>query len=105
MNHGTEMASSGAQESTQPKQRVTTIVLAVLAIVFLLLRLLARYTRKLALGADDWTLIAALVCGRLAVALARRSNVARDFCAGYCGNQPRLCRIWHGPTYHLHSSR
>lgn len=55
------MISSEAQESTQSRQRRTTIALAVLAIVFLFLRILARHTKEIGLGADDWTLIVGLV--------------------------------------------
>ncbi|KAJ5676034.1 hypothetical protein N7462_008931 [Penicillium macrosclerotiorum] len=61
------MASSDAEQSTQPRQRITTIVLAALAIFFLILRLLARRVKQIDLGADDWTLIAGLV-GVLVVA-------------------------------------
>ncbi|KAJ5930447.1 hypothetical protein N7466_005940 [Penicillium verhagenii] len=52
--------TSYEEESTQPKQRITTIVLAVLAIVFLCLRLLARRVKKIHLGPDDTTLIVGL---------------------------------------------
>ncbi|KAJ5639526.1 uncharacterized protein N7484_007388 [Penicillium longicatenatum] len=55
------MASGYEEASTQSKQRVTTIVLAVLAIVFLFLRLLARRVKKIHLGPDDMTLIVGLV--------------------------------------------
>ncbi|KAJ5609031.1 hypothetical protein N7528_009598 [Penicillium herquei] len=55
------MTTSYAEQSTQHKQRVTTIVVAVLAIVFLFLRLLARRVKKVHLGADDWTLIVGLI--------------------------------------------
>jgi succinate dehydrogenase hydrophobic anchor subunit len=55
------MASGYEEASTQSKQRVTTIVLAVLAIVFLFLRLLARRVKKIHLGPDDTTLIVGLV--------------------------------------------
>lgn len=55
------MASTRSQESTQSKQRITTIALAILAIVFLLMRLIARHTKRIGLGADDWTLIVGLV--------------------------------------------
>lgn len=55
------MASDYDEQSTQSKQRVTTIVMAVLAIVFLCLRLLARRVKKIHLGADDVTLIVGLV--------------------------------------------
>lgn len=55
------MASSNVKESTQPKQRITTIVLAVLAIFFLILRLVARRMKHIHLGVDDWTLVVGLV--------------------------------------------
>lgn len=55
------MASNYDEQSTQSKQRVTTIVMAVLAIAFLCLRLLARRVKKIHLGADDLTLIVGLV--------------------------------------------
>ncbi|OQE46527.1 hypothetical protein PENCOP_c001G05758 [Penicillium coprophilum] len=55
------MASSDAHESTQPKQRITTIIFAVLAIFFLALRLVARGMKHVHLGADDWTLILGLI--------------------------------------------
>ncbi|KAJ5723256.1 hypothetical protein N7488_001291 [Penicillium malachiteum] len=55
------MTTSYAEQSTQHKQRVTIIVVAVLAIVFLFLRLLARRVKKVHLGADDWTLIVGLL--------------------------------------------
>ncbi|KAJ5833618.1 hypothetical protein N7474_001929 [Penicillium riverlandense] len=48
-------------ETTQPKQRITTIVLAVLAIFFMFLRLAARQMKRAPLGMDDWTLIMGLV--------------------------------------------
>lgn len=50
-----------SEASTQPKQRITTIALAILAIVFLLLRLTARHMKRIGLGVDDWTLIVGLV--------------------------------------------
>ncbi|KAJ5506517.1 hypothetical protein N7453_005474 [Penicillium expansum] len=55
------MASSDVQESTQLKQRITTIVLAVLAIFFLILRLVARRMKHIHLGVDDWTLVVGLI--------------------------------------------
>jgi succinate dehydrogenase hydrophobic anchor subunit len=55
------MPSTRAEESTQTKQRVTTIALAILAIVFLLLRIIARRMKRIGLGVDDWTLIVGLV--------------------------------------------
>ncbi|KAJ5538285.1 hypothetical protein N7494_007764 [Penicillium frequentans] len=55
------MTSDYDEQSTQSKQRVTTIVLAVLAIVFLCLRLLARRVKKIHLGPDDVTLIVGLL--------------------------------------------
>ncbi|KAJ5797892.1 uncharacterized protein N7503_007188 [Penicillium pulvis] len=55
------MTSDYDEQSTQSKQRVTTIVLAVLAIVFLCLRLLARRVKNIHLGPDDVTLIVGLV--------------------------------------------
>ncbi|KAJ5087126.1 hypothetical protein N7456_010742 [Penicillium angulare] len=55
------MADTDANQSTQHRQRVTTIVVTVLAIVFLCLRLLARHVKKVNLGADDWTLIVGLL--------------------------------------------
>ncbi|KAJ6035727.1 hypothetical protein N7540_000006 [Penicillium herquei] len=54
------MTTSYAEQSTQHKQRVTTVVVTVLAIVFLFLRLLARRVKKVHLGVDDWTLIVGL---------------------------------------------
>ncbi|KAJ5959497.1 uncharacterized protein N7479_006647 [Penicillium vulpinum] len=54
------MDSSNAQESTQPRQSITTIALAVLALVFLALRLVARRMKRVDLGADDWTLVVGL---------------------------------------------
>jgi succinate dehydrogenase hydrophobic anchor subunit len=55
------MTPGDANESTQLKQRVTTIVLAVLAVVFVILRLTARQMKRMAWGWDDYTLIAGLV--------------------------------------------
>lgn len=55
------MVPTDASETTQPKQRITTIVLAVLAIFFVLLRLVARHMKRAPLGMDDWTLIVGLV--------------------------------------------
>lgn len=55
------MASDYDEQSTQSKQRVTTIALAILAIIFLCLRLLARRVKKIHLGPDDATLIVGLV--------------------------------------------
>ncbi|KAJ5769123.1 hypothetical protein N7520_003682 [Penicillium odoratum] len=55
------MSSGYDEQSTQSKQRVTTIVLAALAIIFLCLRLLARRVKKVHLGADDTTLIVGLI--------------------------------------------
>ncbi|KAJ5709441.1 hypothetical protein N7493_010775 [Penicillium malachiteum] len=55
------MTTSYAEQSTQHKQCVTTVVVTVLAIVFLFLRLLARRVKKVHLGADDWTLIVGLI--------------------------------------------
>ncbi|KAJ5513357.1 hypothetical protein N7463_002909 [Penicillium fimorum] len=55
------MDSSDAHESTQPRQRITTIVFAVLAIFFLALRLVARGMKHAHLGADDYTLIVGLI--------------------------------------------
>jgi hypothetical protein len=55
------MDSSYAHESTQPKQRITTIVFAVLAIFFFTLRIIARRLKQVHLGPDDWTLVAGLV--------------------------------------------
>jgi nicotinamide riboside transporter PnuC len=55
------MASNRSEESTQSKQRITTIVLAILAIIFLILRLVARHMKRIGLGMDDWTLIVGLV--------------------------------------------
>lgn len=60
-DHAVNMAPSKSEESTQTKQRITTIVLALLAIVFLLLRLVARRMKRIGLGVDDWTLIVGLV--------------------------------------------
>ncbi|KAJ5605737.1 hypothetical protein N7510_008518 [Penicillium lagena] len=54
------MTQSDADESTQLKQRVTTIVLAVLAVVFVALRLTARQMKGMAWGMDDYTLIVGL---------------------------------------------
>ncbi|GLI76809.1 hypothetical protein PoHVEF18_005087 [Penicillium ochrochloron] len=50
-----------SEASTQSKQRITTIALAILAIVFLLLRLTARHMKRIGLGVDDWTLIVGLI--------------------------------------------
>ncbi|KAJ5383729.1 hypothetical protein N7517_001640 [Penicillium concentricum] len=55
------MDSSDAHESTQPRQRITSIVFAVLAIFFLALRLVARGMKRVHLGVDDWTLIVGLI--------------------------------------------
>ncbi|KAJ5835761.1 hypothetical protein N7447_001787 [Penicillium robsamsonii] len=55
------MDSSDAHESTQPRQRITTIVFAVLAIFFVVLRLVARGIKHVHLGADDWVLIVGLI--------------------------------------------
>jgi hypothetical protein len=41
-DYAANMASTWSEQSTQSKQRITTIALAILAIVFLLLRLIAR---------------------------------------------------------------
>jgi hypothetical protein len=86
------MASNDAQESTRPKQRITTIVLAVLAIVFLVLRLVARRMKRIHLGADDWTLIVGLVCSSCSSFSIQRvlSKIVLALCVSYCGNQPRL---------------
>jgi hypothetical protein len=55
------MTRGEANESTQVQQRVTTIVLAVLAVVFVVLRLSARQMKRMAWGTDDLTLILGLV--------------------------------------------
>ncbi|KAL4897644.1 hypothetical protein BDV59DRAFT_197919 [Aspergillus ambiguus] len=55
------MPSSRADESTQPKQRITTVVLAVLAIFFVVLRVSARRYKQVALGLDDWVLLVGLI--------------------------------------------
>ncbi|KAJ5452972.1 hypothetical protein N7445_001155 [Penicillium cf. griseofulvum] len=55
------MDPNHAHESTQPKQRITTIVFAVLAIFFFVLRIVARHLKQVHLGADDFTLIAGLI--------------------------------------------
>lgn len=36
--------------------------MAVLAIIFVVMRIITRREKAMALGADDWTLIAGLVC-------------------------------------------
>lgn len=59
--YAVRMTSTRSEESTQSKQRITTIVLAILAIIFLLLRLVARRMKRIGLGVDDWTLIVGLV--------------------------------------------
>ncbi|KAJ5885145.1 Aspartate-semialdehyde dehydrogenase [Penicillium taxi] len=56
------MTSTDANtDSTQTKQRITTVVLTVLAIAFLALRLVARQTKFIGLGADDWVLVVGLI--------------------------------------------
>ncbi|KAF9892856.1 hypothetical protein FE257_000445 [Aspergillus nanangensis] len=55
------MPSSDADETTQPKQRVTTVVLAGLAVCFVVLRLFSRKVKHVSLGSDDWTLIVGLI--------------------------------------------
>ncbi|KAL2829747.1 hypothetical protein BDW59DRAFT_158921 [Aspergillus cavernicola] len=51
------MPSSFADESTVPKQRVTTLVIVALALCFLILRLVSRKLKRVPLGLDDWTLV------------------------------------------------
>ncbi|KAL4881845.1 hypothetical protein BJY04DRAFT_217914 [Aspergillus karnatakaensis] len=55
------MPSTYAEESTVSKQRVTTLVLSSLAIIFLILRLISRKLKRVQLGLDDWTLILGLI--------------------------------------------
>ncbi|KAL2814956.1 hypothetical protein BJX63DRAFT_184994 [Aspergillus granulosus] len=49
------------QASTVNKQRVTTLVLLVLALCFLILRLITRKLKRVPLGLDDWTLALGMV--------------------------------------------
>lgn len=55
------MTPTRSEESTQSKQRITTTVMAILAIIFWLLKLAARRMKRIGLGVDDWTLIVSLV--------------------------------------------
>lgn len=61
-NNAAFMASIDLNETTQPKQRVANIVLLVLAVFFVILRLVSRQAKQAPLGVDDWTLIVALGC-------------------------------------------
>jgi hypothetical protein len=48
-------------DSSQSKQRITTTIIAVLATIFVLMRIMTRRGKAMALGTDDWTLITGLV--------------------------------------------
>ncbi|RAL07835.1 uncharacterized protein BO97DRAFT_446589 [Aspergillus homomorphus CBS 101889] len=52
------MENAHPQQSTQAKQRVTTVKVLALAILFVFLRLLARSRKHVLLGVDDYTLVA-----------------------------------------------